>query len=154
VSDLKENKIPTDTSEYDFEEVQELKDGDSPIPANLMLHFYSKPEDSMDDTWCLNASPKRKIEALYWNRGQSNVGYGLYLKEELDETMFAIIKGSIAFSVGVIALIVFLVRRDLEKSYPWAAVFWISGIGVCALDVLKEWLKARFESGTTKARAE
>jgi hypothetical protein len=33
------------------------------------------------------------------------------------------------------------VRRDLEKSYPWAAVFGISGIGAFALEVLKEWLR-------------
>src|SRR4051812_4681642 len=120
-----------------------------------MLHFYSKPEDSLDDTMCLNAFPKRKIEPLYWKRGQSNLGYGLYLKEELDEVLLALIKGSIALSVGVVGWIIFLARRDLEKSYPWAAVLWISGIGVCALEVLKERLKARLESGTTtKAKGE
>ena len=77
------------------------------------------------------------------------------MKEELDEMLFALIRGSIAFSISVIRWIVFLVRRDLEKNYPWAAVLWISGIGVCAMEVLKEWLKARFESGTTiKAKTE
>jgi hypothetical protein len=150
VGGLKENKIPTDTSEYDFEEVQELKDGDSPIPPSVMLHFYSTPEHILDDGLCLNAFPKRRLEPLYWKRGQSNVGYGIYLKEELDEMLFALIRGSIALSIGVIGWIVFLVRHDLEKSYPWPAVLWISGIGVCALEVLKEWLKARFESGATK----
>jgi len=59
------------------------------------------------------------------------------LKEELNETRFALIRDSIALSVGVIGWIVFLVRRDLAKSYPWAAVFWISGIGAFALEVLK-----------------
>jgi hypothetical protein len=147
---LKENKIPTDTLEYDFEEVQELKDGDSPIPPNVMLHFYSAPDHILDDGLCLNAFPKRRSEPLYWKRGQSNVGYGIYLKEELDEMLFALIRGSIALSVGVIGWIVFLVRHDLVKSYPWPAVLWISGIGVCALEVLKEWLKARFELGATK----
>lgn len=147
---MKENKIPADTSEYDFEEVQELKDGDSPIPPGVMLHFYNTPEHILDDGLCLNAFPKRRLEPLYWKRGQSNVGYGIYLKEELDEMLFALIRGSIALSIGVIGWIVFLVHHDLEKSYPWPAVLWISGIGVCALEVLKEWLKARFESGATK----
>jgi hypothetical protein len=155
VGGLKENQTPTDTSEYDFKEVRELKDGDSPIPPNVMLHFYDKPEHIMDDRLCLDAFPKRKIEPLYWKRGQSNVGYGIYLKEEPDEMLFALIRCCIAFSVGLIGWSVFLMRRDLEKNYPWAAVLWVSGIGVCALEVLKEWLKARFESGTTtKAKTE
>jgi hypothetical protein len=155
VDGLTENKIPTDTSEYDFEEVPELKEGDSPIPPRVMLHFYREPECIIDDRLCLNAFPKRKLEPLYWKKGQLNVGYGIYLKEELNELLFALIRGSIALSVGVVGWIIFLIRRDLEKSYPWAAVLWISGIGVCALEVLKEWLKARFDSSTTtKAKTE
>ena len=65
MSGLKENKILTNTSEYNFKEVQELKEGDSPIPLNLVLYFYSKPEYIIDNGLCLNAFPKRKIEPLY-----------------------------------------------------------------------------------------
>ncbi|RDW58642.1 hypothetical protein BP6252_13118 [Coleophoma cylindrospora] len=155
VGGLKENKVPTDKSEYDFKEIRDLKDGDSPIPPNLMLHFYNEPENMIDDKLCLDAFPKRKLEPLYWRRGHSNVGYGIYLKEELNEMLFALIRCSIACSVGLVGWVVFLVRHDLEKNYPWAAVLWISGIGVFATEVLKEWLKARFESVTkTKSNTE
>ena len=152
---LKENKIPSDTSEYEFEEVYGLKDGDSPIPPTMMLHFYNEPEHSIDNRLCLDIFPKRKIEPLYWKRGQSNVGYGIYLKEEPDELAFVLIRGSIVLSVGLIGWIIFLARRELEKGFPWAAVLWVSAVGLCTLEVLKEWLKARFESGTTtKAKTE
>ncbi|KAH7364897.1 hypothetical protein BKA65DRAFT_492222 [Rhexocercosporidium sp. MPI-PUGE-AT-0058] len=156
VDELKKNKIPTDTSEYDFVQVPGLTEGDSPIPPKLMLHFYEDPECIDDGVMCLDALPKRKIEPLYCERGQSTVGYGIYLKEELDETFFALIRCSIALAVGVIGWIAFLARSDLEKNFPWAAVLWISGIGVFALELLKEWLKARFEAGTmtTKAKTE
>jgi hypothetical protein len=64
VDNLK-NKIPTDTSEYDFKEVQGLTDGDPPILPGLMLHYYNKPECIIDGGLCLSAFPKRKIEPLY-----------------------------------------------------------------------------------------
>lgn len=137
-------------------QVTGLTEGDSPIGPKVMLHFYEQPECIDDGGMCLDALPKRKIEPLYCERGQPAVGYGIYLKEELDETCFALIRGSIALAVGVIGWIAFLARRDIEKNFPWAAVLWISGVGVFALEVLKEWLKARFEAGTgmTKARTE
>jgi hypothetical protein len=116
VDGLKENQTPSDTSEYDFEEVRELKDGDSPIPPNVMLHFYNEPEHIMDDRLCLDAFPKRKIEPLYWKRGQSNLGYGIYLKEEPDEMLFAFIRCSIAFFVGLIGWIVSLCVVILKRT--------------------------------------
>jgi hypothetical protein len=155
VGNLKENKIPTDKLEYDFEKVQGLSDDDPPIAPELMLHFYNYPEDTIDSKQCLGAFPKRKREPLYWKNGKSNIGWGIYLKEEPNEMLFALVRASIALSVGFIGWIVFLLRRDLEKSYPWAGVLWISGIGACTLEALKEWLKARFDSGTIpKAKTE
>ncbi|KAF7173684.1 hypothetical protein CNMCM5623_005908 [Aspergillus felis] len=143
---LKENDLPSNCSEYEFVKPQGLSDGDPPLGPSLLLHYYEHPEDSLDATECYNAFPKKRRDRLRWRDGGQNLGYGIYLKEEPDDILFAVIRGFIGAAVGVVGWIIFLLREDLQKGYPWAAVFWITTVAVCALEVLKEWLKSKLFS--------
>ena len=94
--------------------------------------------------------PRRERNRCGGVPGEPNEGYGIYLKEGLNEVLFALTRFSIVFSVNFIGWIAFLRRRDLQKSYPWAAVFWITTVALCALEVLGEWLKGKFDSVTSQ----
>jgi hypothetical protein len=148
VHNLKENKVPQSKSEYDYQVVDDLADGDPPICPSLMMHLYDKPEDSGDDTLCLDAFPKRKAEKLYWRKGQPNVGWGIYLKEEPSEMFFILNKGLIGLSIGLIFGVAWNTTfHDDQRGFPWTVVAWISAFVVFALDALKEWVKVQYNLG-------
>lgn len=142
----KENELPKDHTEYDFVRPENLSDGDPPIASSLLLHFYNYPEHSSDESHCFPIFPKKRKYPFRGGSSEANEGYGIYFKEGLDDFLFALIRFSIILSVGFIAWIIFLSRLDLQHSYPWAAVLWISTAGICALEVVSEWLKRKFES--------
>jgi hypothetical protein len=153
-TNTKVGELPAkDNQDYEYNLVSGLEGYIAPPGSSYMTHLYKNPEDAVDDTLCFEAFPKKKNAPVYWIRGQANIAWGVYIKEEPDKIFFMIIKCSVALPAGLIFGIAWnVVHGSDQRAFPWTVVTWITVVIYLILDVCEEWLKQKYLTPTIKEK--
>jgi hypothetical protein len=149
VDNLVKNKLPKNTTEYNFLRKPGWNEGDPIHLPNLLLHLYQSPGDCGDDEYFLLRLPKRKDKRLEYERltmkNNTNIGYGVHLQQGPAGMRFQIVAAIIA---GILAVscsaITDKVRADSQLSFPWSICSFLWGIFILFLNLWKEWLEKRY----------